>query len=300
MGKLVKNPNILARNINSVCHSNRVTGEFNSSGINYFDQDWDNLIILDACRADIFDESLLKGEYSEKISLGSNTEQFLKANLSGRELHDTVYVTSNPMFYRHSDEINASFHDTAEVWLEDGWDENYNTVLPETLTKFAKEFNDMYPNKRLVAHYIQPHYPFIDTDRDFDQKTPDPSDPQTDFWHELMTGEIKVSPQSVEKSYRNNLSRVIPQVKSLLTELNGKTVVTSDHGNMLGEASFPLPIQEWGHPPMTYTSQLVRVPWVEITSGKRKNIINEEPVQDRKSSDDDVVQSRLSDLGYIS
>ncbi|ELZ23103.1 hypothetical protein C475_15679, partial [Halosimplex carlsbadense 2-9-1] len=92
-----------------------------------------------------------------------------------------------------------------------------------------------------------------------------------------------------------------PRVKELLGELSGKTVVTSDHGNMLGERARPIPIREWGHPDGVYTPELVTVPWLEYESGPRREVVAEAPVDETESGDaveDDVVAERLRNLGY--
>lgn len=46
-------------------------------GTNFFEKDWDNLIILDACRYDIFEKiNTIGGDLSYKISKGSHSEEF--------------------------------------------------------------------------------------------------------------------------------------------------------------------------------------------------------------------------------
>jgi hypothetical protein len=77
-------------------------------GIDIFEQDWDNLLLLDVCRYDAFEE--LNGiveDLRPVTSRVSATPEFLRGNLRGRELHDTVYVTANPMLHRHADEIST-------------------------------------------------------------------------------------------------------------------------------------------------------------------------------------------------
>src|SRR6056297_529711 len=50
-------------------------------GTRVMDEDWDNLIILDACRYDMFAEQVdLDGELESRISLGSTSEEFLEQN----------------------------------------------------------------------------------------------------------------------------------------------------------------------------------------------------------------------------
>jgi len=63
-------------------------------------------------------------------------------------------------------------------------------------------------------------------------------------WMELMTGNSEMSKQEVWEAYIENLHVVLPHVEDLMTSLEGKTVVSSDHGNMVGERARPIPIRE--------------------------------------------------------
>jgi hypothetical protein len=59
--------------------------------------DWDNLILLDACRYDTFEELAtdLPGELKKTESKAPATDPFLRANFSGKKRCETVYVTVN-------------------------------------------------------------------------------------------------------------------------------------------------------------------------------------------------------------
>lgn len=61
--------------------------------------DWDTLVILDACRYDMFEEiNETEGELEHRYSRGSCTPDFIRENFPEGEFHDTVYVTANPMY----------------------------------------------------------------------------------------------------------------------------------------------------------------------------------------------------------
>lgn len=79
----------------------------------------------------------LDGTLSAKHPKGSATREWLRANVEGRNLSDTVYVTANPQLERHREEWDLTLHKTINVWLDDGWDEETGTVLAETMTKAA-------------------------------------------------------------------------------------------------------------------------------------------------------------------
>jgi len=97
--RFVRNPKLglyeVVRIINE-CHR-RVNIRRNPSGTDVMSEDWDNLILLDACRYDAFSKvNTLKGNLEERVSKGSTSKEFIKSNFVGRELHDTVYITANP------------------------------------------------------------------------------------------------------------------------------------------------------------------------------------------------------------
>lgn len=302
MRKTVSNPRLAARVINQYYFR---AIEPLRSGIDIFDQEWDNLVILDACRYDMFEEiSSLEGTLTNVRSSGSCTIEFLRKNVSNRQLHDVVYVTANPVYYRNRAELDAEFHDVINVWKEDGWDPEHRTVLPKTVTNYAEEAQDRYPNKRLLVHYLQPHYPFVPSDTEFDKqnihKNPgDRTEDEIRFWFQLFQGDLQVDKSVIEEAYHANLRYVLEDVDRLIEILDGMTVITADHGNMLGERAFPVPIREWGHPYGVHTPELVKVPWLEVPYSSRKNTFEEAPRSQGTEVDPDVVNQRLNDLGYI-
>ncbi|WP_328766321.1 hypothetical protein [Haloarcula nitratireducens] len=242
--------------------------------------------------------SELPGQLESRVSRGSATTEFLSANLNGRDLRDTVYVTANPQFYQNQETIDTTFHKVIQVWQREGWDEEYGTVLPETVTKYANRAAEQYPNKRLLVHYMQPHYPFIDSATQFDKQHLTGEDRTGNVWDKLITGEIDISPDEIWRMYEDNLDRALPHIEKLMTELDGKTVVTGDHGNMVGERSSPIAISEWGHPRGMYTPELVTVPWLVFENGPRREIRADDPSTDTENVSSDVVAERLRDLGY--
>jgi hypothetical protein len=262
-------------------------------------EDWDNLIILDACRYDDFKRHVpFEGDLQSRISRGSTTFEFLLGNFGDSRFHDTVYITANPMLERNKDIISTSFYKIYNIWRDDGWDEECRTVLAETVTDTARRVHKEYPSKRLLIHYMQPHFPFVQSTSRFDKRVPDPEEP-TNMWTEVLTGQLDIQPQTVRQAYRHNLKYVFENVQDLLQSLDGKTVISSDHGNVFGERSFPIPFREWGHPPTTFTEELVKVPWFVIESDDRRRIRAEEPVDTDLDVNDESVEKRLEDLGYV-
>jgi hypothetical protein len=149
----------------------------------------------------------------------------------------------------------------------------------------------------LIIHYLQPHAPYIGPTGA--EKLPTD---YLNFWSSFRDGKFDVDLETAKKAYRENVELVIPHVETLLSELKGKTVVTSDHGELLGERDSPIPIRRFGHPSYTFLPELIDVPWLVRENGSRKEIVAENPEgsnQDEEEVDDETVRQRLEHLGYI-
>lgn len=269
------------------------------------EEDWDNLIVLDACREDLFAEVYsevdLPGSLSTRTSVDSCTPGFIEKNFGDEEFHDTVYVTANPYVKMLLDD--SQFHAVEHVW-EDGWDEEYNTVLPETMYERTMAIAEKFPEKRLLIHFIQPHAPFIG-ETQIDQRDvfairnqalgEDTTRQLPTPFERLETGEV--TREEVWAAYRANLEAAIPAVRKLLGSLPGRTAVTADHGNALGERATPFPIRVYGHPLGILTPELTRVPWLVHDNGERKTITETEPRRESGAVDSDT-EERLRMLGY--
>lgn len=272
------------------------------------DLDWDNLVLLDACRYDLFADALdeydLPGELTKRRSAQSGTPGYLAENFAGGTFHDIVYVTANP--YVNTELPDDTFHAVESVW-DDGWDNDEQTVLPETMTERALEAADRYPDKRLLVHFNQPHAPFIGEprlgnrnasairNRALGEAEPDPRERRPTPFELLGRGDV--SYEDVWNSYLANLQRALPAVEELLESLEGRNVVTSDHGNALGEYARPFPIRVYGHPLGILIPALIEVPWHVYDNGPRKEIRAEAPVRSGKDVSEDT-EDRLRMLGY--
>lgn len=270
-------------------------------GTDVMGEDWDNLIILDGCRADVFnDVSWLEGTYEECISQASESREYLSYNFQDRELHDTVYLSANPFAAQLND---GTFHAFYDLYRTE-WDEELNTVPPEPVADKTIEAHREFPNKRIISHFMQPHYPFIgELGQEIDHSSiggeMKEEDTPMNIWSRLMYGESGLDRQQVLSAYEENLEIVLESVERVIENTSGKTVVTADHGNMIGDRGRPIPAPGFGHPPNYYVEPLVNVPWLTI-SGERREIESESPVGEMETPAADVdIEDRLSHLGYV-
>lgn len=259
-----------------------------SDAVRLVREDWDNLIIIDACRADLFEDVVDTekfDQYRREVSIDSNTTPWSIKNFKSERMGDTVYVTGNAAVSRT---IPDRFHEFVEAW-PNHWKEWVNGDMePEPVFEEAIELSEEYPRKKLIVHFVQPHNPFIEYPELMDQ------DRDLNVWERIKTGEV--DKDNVWKAYKSNLEIVMPFVFDLIEELPGKTVLTSDHGNMLGETTVTGK-SVYGHPGGMRCPELLEVPYCVIESDNRKKIVDE-GVKSSGSMDEEIIQKRLQALGY--
>lgn len=283
-----------------------------SDGVDVMAEDWDTLLVLDACRADLFRERADPadyGGYRTITSIGSATREWTIQHFADRTFPDTVYVTANPYVSR---EASGSFHRLVEPWL-DGFDEDVKTVRPEVVAEVARDVHEEHPDKRIIVHFMQPHHPFITApDLQFDgwqidefddwseQKRRKGLDRQSSRphtpWDALYMG--LTTREAVWRAYAENLDLALDAIEGLLPDVPGKTAITSDHGNMFGERTWPVPIRVYGHPAGVRNRELTDVPWATVTNGPRREI-TEGTLMSETESDSVEMENRLQDLGYL-
>jgi len=273
---------------------------------NQLTQDWDNLILLDACRFDTFREVVtLDGDLSSIISPGSATLEWLANAVDDRTFYDTVCVTAQPRLARYE----SQFHAVEHVWNQE-WDDELKVTPPKPVANAMRIARKEYPEKRLYAHFMQPHTPYIGQygRENVGIRTGDAAardrvlgeNVSSDDWYHaldaLENGEI--SKATAVKAYQENLELVLEEVTKLITELDGKTVITADHGDLFGEWAWPYPRKLFDHPPKTPAIKLKQVPWF-VVDGERREISSESPGTSGDQIDDDHVGDRLRQLGYL-
>jgi hypothetical protein len=280
-----------------------------SAGIDIPDADWDVLVVVDATRKDLFRdrsvELVLPFDRHVVRSQGSSTREWLSQNFTGA-YGDIVYVTGNPQVSKYAPD---QFHRLVEVW-RDSFSQEIGTVPATAVTEAAITASESHPSKRLIVHYIQPHEPFVNHPElnffDFGEHIPfnsengqDTDDERVPHFHGTVFEAVHrgiVSEAHVWEGYLDNLNYVLESVNKLLEHMNGRIVVTSDHGNCFPRLSWPVPVPVWGHTPKMRHRELIDVPWLEADVSNRPMIVDE-GVNPARSADDEI-DKKLSYLGY--
>lgn len=263
------------------------------TGSRVIEEDWDTLILLDACRYDMFERQVpFDGRLESRISLGSTSEEFLRQNFEDGQFHDTVYVNANAFLPRVGLDQDDTFH--AVVDLLNEWNEELDVSHPETVTQAGIDAHEQYPNKRIIVHYMQPHLPFIGEEGlKFRERLS-----QRNVWAPFRQNSAPFSVDELWTGYYENLNIVLEHAKKLLDEIDGKVVISADHGNRVNERQGPVPTKRmFGHPWGVYTEQLVKVPWFVASADSRRTIIEDTPVSNKQQTDE-LVDQRLQALGY--
>lgn len=219
-------------------------------GIAVMEQEWDNLLVLDACRYDTFQKlNTIPGDLQNVKSRATSTPQWLKRNFTDT-YDNVVYVAGNPYVSDLANDgyFNAEdhFHHVEHVW-DTGWDDDLHTVPPEAINEAARRMQEKYPDRRLILHYMQPHEPFIG---------------DTNFLHIEERGWDRVKQvwfhPDLKQAYDDNLRLVLDAVDDLLPHLEGKIVITADHGELFGTYGLIR------HPKDVFLKTLYEVPWLVI------------------------------------
>ncbi|EMA08840.1 hypothetical protein SAMN05443574_12041 [Haloarcula vallismortis] len=282
----VSNPGRALTELNRLYHTRGGFG-YNPDGVDVFAEDWDTLVLLDACRFDEFKRQIkLSGSLEKRISRGATSAEFVRGNFGNRQLHDVVYTSANGWFAKLQEEIDAEVHQFTFVERDavQGL-----TSKPQAVTDRAIQAANDFPNKRHVVHYMQPHQPYLG-----------PTGQRLNFGSTLAetVEQNDLSQREVKDAYQENLSLALDAVERLVESIDGKIVISADHGEHLGERERPLPVSFYGHMGGLYTPELVEVPWYVLESDRRRKTVREEPSKEGSNPDIEAVEQNLRDLGY--
>jgi len=260
------------------------------------------LIILDSCRLDYF-RSEYAGYYGGDLQQVYTTNTYTKQYLSQtwRTETDVTYVAGGPVIADRTFELSDSSYRPSEHFAEivDVWDMNYETELGVTPSEAVTQEALACDADQMVVHYFQPHAPYIGDVRlrsEGDLATRgDQSHLETraESLKEIyeMAESGRIDEPNLREAYVSNLHRVLEATTPLVEEATGRTVITADHGELLGEdgrffhGGLPHPV-------------LCELPWFEVESVTG-------PVADVSAAERDgagsgrSVKEQLQNLGYM-
>jgi hypothetical protein len=249
-------------------------------GTHVYKKEWDLLVILDACRVDVLesvaDEYDFLNTIDSRWSVGSHSHEWLTQTFSERhsdEIAATAYISGNGHTHETfvtgdcpPDETvpfcrpdwrpvgTATFGSLDMLWETAHQDEL--GVPPRPITDQTVSMSRKEDHDRIVAHYMQPHIPYI---REALSEDRSPTDVERGGWKCLESGDADYD--EVWSLYEENLRLVLDEVAVLLENVDADNVViTADHGNAFGEYSI------YGHPEGMLLPSIKRVPWVETSA----------------------------------
>lgn len=256
--------------------------------------DWDILLVLDALRYDIFEKfypSFLTGRLQKTESPTAFTFGWILEMFKGQH-PNIVFVYSEPMSDRIKDisnklihgnhfDVRAHFTDIVDVY-KSSWNFHYNTIFPTPITEATIKAVHAYPGKRVITKYIQLHDPYLYTaqnDGVIRYRSPRFLNLRK-ILYELISDEtywtirsklnfppenwfnvvwLKYGRKGIIEGYINDLFLMLTiHIPRIIQECpNKKIVITSDHGERLGEGG------RYSHGGRR-TKEVKEIPWFEI------------------------------------
>jgi hypothetical protein len=260
-------------------------------GTPVYEREWDVLVVLDACRYDMYQRVV--GDSDALLSVGSTSTEWMNGTFTDRYAEDvasTAYVSANPYSHKLDAEL---FGRLDHVW-EAHWDDDLGTIPPEPVTDHGIAVARTGDYDRVICHYMQPHFPFIADGEGFGRLGRGGfglgEDDSVNVWDMVERGEVDA--EAVIEAYDANLAYVFESVETLLDNVDGTVAITADHGNALGEWGM------WGHRAYVPSMALKKVPW-DVRAATDSGTYDPEfdPAADTDRADEDV-QDRLRALGY--
>lgn len=261
------------------------------SGVLIFEQDWDLMIVLDACRFDVMAEVADNLNWLPapecKRSVGTGSREWMEGNFGEEqttEMKKTAYITANPWSENKCKE--EDFRLLEEVWRF-GHDTDLDVTPPRTVTDKTIQVGREYDIERCLVHYMQPHAPFIPQIEKNKQIMAQCDGFENSIWRAVLRG--RVDAEWVWEAYKQNLRLVLEDVKLLIDNFDAEsTIVTADHGNAIGEWGL------FGHSGPAI-APVVNIPWIKTSATDnnthKPDFPDKEPTRNR--------EEQLEKLGYL-
>lgn len=228
----------------------------------FFEGDTRALILFDACRYDFFEEmysEYFRGRLFKCWNGGYTfTHDWFAAHCRGN-LNCTLYTPApvGVMNWVRERTVNGAYYDPKKhfkrilSYLDIGFDYKKGSTYPKTINDAVFK----YPDDKMFIRYLQPHAPYIG-------KPPLPwsKGPGTIIEKvkaKMASGELTIG--KLKEAYKGNLRLAFEGAVELVKRLDGKFVITADHGEALGERGYLLHARSYPNLPC-----LCHVPWFEV------------------------------------
>jgi len=222
--------------------------------------DWDYLVILDACRYDVFAEVVteldLPGTLTKADSGAVNTSFWLKQHWS-REDTDAILITANPWSFKGGASGMAHERFKRAIWADpEGKDVKGYKAIRERIQplcgrsggfgvfhpKIALECFLAYKEQghRYVIHLIPPHLPFLGEKGSalFARLKLAPHN-HGGIYRAIRNYGRRGNWKELRECYKENIIVALQSLQDY-AELfsNGRLVISADHGELIGEPMF--------------------------------------------------------------
>ena len=196
---------------------------------------WDILLLLDACRYDIFkNRNTIPGKLEKRWSKGSGTFAWWVMNFY-KPQPDIVYLSGHPSL-RSDNEWSQIFPIIIDVW-DFGWNEELTTTDPAVMANETIKAVRKYPNMRILAHFLQPHAPYIGEPR-IKGISIHPRRAKVPFDQPIGQSffDRRISIETLKQAYVSNLDIALKYCELIVKSCPDKEIIiTSDHGELFGE-----------------------------------------------------------------
>ena len=236
-------------------------------------ENWDVLMILDACRCDAFERvwrqmpaGALPGTLHKRVSVGSHTISWLKETFRGRdaEAGRIVYLATNPHVsakYLAQIGVSARFAHIEHLW-DTRWDPRERTVMPQAVVEEYLRLREQFPDKKFILHFLQPHTPYVGKTRvrmnqpaEMPTAVDENGQPRRVPTELALLEDCQVGLQECWQAYDDNIRLALDCIAGLMAKRPPRAVISADHGELFGEYGMYSHVQDMNIP------ELIEVPW---------------------------------------
>lgn len=268
----------------------RKVGQRVNYGMNHLEQDWEVLVLLDACRPDRLEAVGQEDAYSwlppveRRYSCASQSKEWVDktlATLPDEEAARLGIVSGNGFTAKRLD--GDRFHTMLDLAGRDEyWTPGLGLDARPVTDHAIQLWRSADRPERMIVWYMKPHTPLPNTD------LPEEFYEDKNECDLARRGELPV--ETFARGHDQNIRTVLAEVEVLLENLDADSVVISaDHAELLGEYGL------YCHPAYVPLPALKRVPWVRTTGTDTRSREPDLELPEFEASD---LEDQLAALGY--